>query len=541
MKKIYMICLAFILCLTACQIAEHEELTQNEEKPEKLIVYAVGDKVSCNSGGKRADYYCTNYTMGPFGPVVDDIREEGYIYHAAFRDFEEETGIRLDIRYFVSMSELEQEILEDQKSGKLPDVLIMDQRMWAGASGIDNIYRIMEDDWFCDLKPYADRDELYTEDQYYETVLAAGLYQGKQLILPLSFNIKAIFTSEQEMEKTGIYLYSEMNGREILMQMQEACVRAEKGKVAIDTLSLWSSMSTIIPIFWESTGLAPVDYEAHSVTLDQDLFEQMAVFVKRYFSQDMQENWEEVVRNAASYLDLESWGLLSEPSSESSLDSRKDTISMMQEEAKAWLDNGSFYIESNSESMYRHGFAGQCMALDTLYDEKQEDMKMLGISKYEEEEAYIAEIQMMGGVMKESENAYYAYQLLKYIADHDYAPYYSVSVSKKVTTAMLDELEKMTYTLYLALSNAWSGEINFSEEREEYQYTLNPLKPEHRNQIEEMLEHISGAVLPQYSIYEPVSWHLQAYALDYETLEEAYAGACEDLEAALAFTVSGRQ
>ncbi|MCI8633031.1 MAG: extracellular solute-binding protein [Lachnospiraceae bacterium] len=540
MKKIGMICLLLVMSLTACQIPQEEGVIRSEEKPEKLVVYAIGDHVSCKSAeGERTDYYCTNYTIGPFGPVVNDIRERGYIYHDAFQEFERETGITLEIQYFISMNELEQKVLEDKKSGMFPDVLVMDQRIWAGEAQIDNIYRIIEEEWFFDLKPYADQDELYTTEQYYETVLKAGVYQGKQLILPLSFNIKAIFTSDQEMEDIGVYLYQEMNGREILIQMQEACMRAEKGEVAVDTLSLWSSMTAIIPIFWESTGLDPVDYEEQTVTLDQDLFEEMAIFIKSYFKQDMEEEWQEVVRNASSYLNSEHWTVLSVPSSEASLDNQKDTISMMQEQAKAWLDNGSFYIESNSESMYRHGFAGQCMALDTLYDEKKEEMKMVGISKYEESDAYIAEIQMMGGVMKESKNPYHAYQLLKYIADHDYAPYYSVSISKKVTADMLDELEKMTYTLYLGLSNAWAEEIDFSKEREEYQYTLNPLKSERREQIAYMLDHVAGAVLPQCSIYMPISWHLQAYALEYETLGEAYEGACRDLEKALAFTLAG--
>jgi len=44
-------------------------------------------------------------------------------------------------------------------------------------------------------------------------------------------------------------------------------------------------------------------------------------------------------------------------------------------------------------------------------------------------------------------------------------------------------------------------------------------------------------VLPQCSIYMTISWHLQAYALEYETLEEAYEGACRDLEKALMFTL----
>lgn len=139
--------------------------------------------------------------------------------------------------------------------------------------------------------------------------------------------------------------------------------------------------------------------------------------------------------------------------------------------------------------------------------------------------------------MKESESPYYAYELLKFILDHDYTPYYSVSVSKKVTSDMLDELEKMTYTLYLSLGNFWNEDVDLSKEREEYQYTLNPLKKERREQIDDLLDHIAGAVLPQCSIYEPISWHLQAYALEYETMEEAYEGACQDLEEWLLFTV----
>ncbi|MCI8633032.1 MAG: hypothetical protein HFE64_06095 [Lachnospiraceae bacterium] len=476
--------------------------------------------------------------MGSFGPLVDKAGEKGYIYYEAFQDFEEKTGIKAEVQYFPYLDKLEEQVLEDRKYGKVPDVLIIDQGAWVDFKNGNNMYRILNGDWFFDLKPYIDQDELYTNGNYYEKVLESGTYQNSQLLLPLSFNIKTIFTSRQTMEDTGIYLYPEMNGQELLMQMEQACVRAEKRKPVIDTLSLWSSASMMIPVFWESTGLPPVDYEAQAVTLDQDLFEDMAVFIKAYFKQDMEENWDEIVKNAAVYLNSGQWGIMDMPDWNNSLDAQRNSPAIHQkEEAKMWLENGAFYVEGNSNSTYRHGFTGQCMALDTLYDERKEKMQMIGIPMYRESDAYIAEVQMMGGVMKESESPYYAYQLLKFILDHEYTPYYSVSVSKEVTTHMLDELEKMTYKLYLSLGNTWDENIDLSKEREEYQYVLNPLKSERREQIDYMLDHVAGAVLPQCSIYMPISWHLQAYALEYETLEEAYEGACRDLEKALMFTL----
>ena len=54
-----------------------------------------------------------------------------------------------------------------------------------------------------------------------------------------------------------------------------------------------------------------------------------------------------------------------------------------------------------------------------------------------------------------------------------------------------------------------------------------------------MLNNIGGAVLPQASVYVPLLWHMEAYAFELETMDEAYENACANLEEHLQYIMAG--
>ena len=156
---------------------------------------------------------------------------------------------------------------------------------------------------------------------------------------------------------------------------------------------------------------------------------------------------------------------------------------------------------------------------------------------YEESDQYAAQVQQYGCISAESEYPYHCYQLLKYLMDQEYDPYYAISVKKANTETMLDRLSSTTYTIHLDLATVWEENQDFSIDKNPY--TIQPLPEELKQQLQHMLDNIGDAILPQTSIYVPLLWHMEAYAFELETMDEAYENACTDLEEHLKYIMSG--
>ena len=533
-------CIILILCLLVSCRPQREKQIDVEEKPDKLVVYVTATHCSNNLDG---DYYATYYSLGPFATLTNGNAEKGYMYYNDFRNFEKEMGIELEVEYFRTLYEMESKLKEDNINDTLPDVILTDKIIWDSYPELSNMYRAMANDWFLDVFPYMEEDGIYTSDEYFNTVLEAGQWKEHQYIIPLSFNLNAIFTSKEDMDELGVWINDEMTNSELLQQLEYACNLAPVGELSIDTLTLRSCPPAMIQAFWETTGLSIADYEDEKITVDKELFEQLAVFFKKYLQINMVEDWDTVLETVEPYMDeyREKWGAWMTPGMMETLDENKyhtrfekDTSA---ERAYAWLEMGTFFLEENSLSSSHHSLPGQCVTLSSLYEDIDEELVMIGIPMREDNDNYMANVTSMGGVVSGTEHPYYSYQLLKYLMDRENDPYYTIPVKKDNAQKMLDTLGTSSYNLYLKSTR--SSEFKPENYSEKYQYLLDPLTEDFKSQIEEMLNHIGGASLPQFSVYEPIVWHMEAYAFGMETLEEAYEESCAELQDHIEYILSG--
>ena len=75
---------------------------------------------------------------------------------------------------------MDNQISTELTAGKGPDVVLTDNTTSLDAA------KIMMSNDLMDLKPWLEKDETFNKENYYN-VLSAGEYNGKQLIMPLSF------------------------------------------------------------------------------------------------------------------------------------------------------------------------------------------------------------------------------------------------------------------------------------------------------------------------------------------------------------------
>ena len=548
MKKLLLFLLVLILLLGACTpIRKSEEKTEseiqeeieNEEKPTELTIYGIGSQVvdKEREENKVYNYYVTSYQLGPYGPLTNASREHGYMFYDPIKEFEEETGIKINLQLFGGMQHMEQQLEEDKEKGVGPDIIISDYVGWRLAYNHDNIYRLIYNGQFADMMPYLEQDQVYASNEYYNQVLEAGVLNNKQYVLPLCFNMNAFFTSKEDMSNLGVTIEQEMSSSELIQQLQQACVMAEEGKLTVDNLSWWTVPTTFVQDYWESTGCPVVDYETGEVTVNRQLFEDVAECFKEYMRMNIVEDWDTVLENAAGYVDDPLWSGYITPGFLETLDENLMHSLRDVETGLEKMNQGVFFYENSTATGDAHSVSGQCVALNTIYKDLKEDMVMVEVPMYEESDQYAAQVQQYGCISAESEYPYHCYQLLKYLMDQEYDPYYAISVKKANTETMLDRLSSTTYTIHLDLATVWEENQDFSIDKNPY--TIQPLPEELKQQLQHMLDNIGDAILPQTSIYVPLLWHMEAYAFELETMDEAYENACADLEEHLEYIMSG--
>lgn len=116
-------------------------------------------------------------------------------------------------------------------------------------------------------------------------------------------------------------------------------------------------------------------------------------------------------------------------------------------------------------------------------------------------------------------------------------PYYTIPVKKVNAENMLDELASTVYTFYLSMGATWRYDEDFTKAVETYD--VQPLPDNLKQQLQYMLDNIGGASLPEASVYVPLVWHMEAYAFELETMDEAYENACADLEKHMQYIMAG--
>ncbi len=545
MKKLSLCLLVLTLLLGACTpTRESEEKPEseiqaeieNEEKPTELTVYGVGTGILDHrrEENKTYNYYITGYEIGPYGPLTNASRDEGYMFYNPIKEFEEQTGIKINLQMFDSTMSMEMQIEED---GKKPDVVLIEYNGWLGATPHNNVYRWIHNNEFVDIMPYLELDQVYTNGEYYNEVLEAGTLGGKQYVLPFCFNMNGLFASKEDMNDLGVIIEQEMSSAELLKQLQQACVVAEEGKLVLDNLSCWTVPTTFVQDFWESTGCPVVDYETGKATVNRQAFEAIAECFKEYMRLNLAADWDTLLKNAEANLSDLYWNGYLSPGAVLSLDEAASWYMKDSETGIEWINQGVFFYENGTATASLHSLPGQCVTLNTIYDGLDEDMVMVSMPMYEESDQYTAQVQEYGGISATTEYPYHCYQLLKFLMDQEYDPYYVIPVKKANAEAMLDQLGSTTYTLHLGLGSVWQENQDFSLDTDPFE--LQPLPENLKQQLQHMLDNIGSAVLPQQSIYVPLLWHMEVYMFGLETMDEAYENACADLEEHLEYIMAG--
>ena len=166
------------------------------------------------------------------------------------------------------MKQLDTELM----AGQGPDLLFME--VW----GSNDVYKMMKSGVFAPLDSFIEQDTEWNAADYVETVLQAGTFSGKQLVMPLDYYATIAVASEEGMEKAGI---SWDAGMDILAFMQEA------GRLygLEDTERVFADVGQLAPFPEMLTGQF-LDYEKSAIAVDAGRLREACEAYKLIYPED---------------------------------------------------------------------------------------------------------------------------------------------------------------------------------------------------------------------------------------------------------------
>ncbi len=79
--------------------------------------------------------------------------------------------------------------------GKGPDLFVVNDSFW-------NVEKMMRQDIFADMQPYFDADA-FDWEPYNTAVMEAGVWEGKRYVIPLTYSIPVLITTQKAIDETG--------------------------------------------------------------------------------------------------------------------------------------------------------------------------------------------------------------------------------------------------------------------------------------------------------------------------------------------------
>ncbi len=475
---------------TMAQRSNNSEQGEAEEGPgEPLQVYIMGMSNVISSSGEERTEYSTQVTLGLERTTYMPGYAQGNAIYQALVDYEETTKTPVEVTFFDNPVDIMAQTEEAARQGSAPDLVLINKQF--------------ENDWnalaqegtFADLSPYLQLDA----EQYFTPVLRSGVWEEKQYIVPLLFNVNGFVTSEEFLSEIGQTAPSETASYEELIRLfQEACIQlqGDTSKVALyEGTTIWETY--IINVLTAAAGYnnleekMPLSDETVTDILElmRDFLVQDLQTVPDYESQTIEENL-----SAQSLYDRFNFGPL-----------YAEDPTYKREMLGILLDGGSGGHLVNSS------FIMQVYALQTYYKEMNEQMVWGGIPLADEAGKYAACVNLLGFCPAQADNVEGAAKLLQYMLDYDYAPELGIAVNRETVEEDLAMLQQTSMQLYIQPQyNPFSDERAQQEIFNQSKVVFNPMEEKVAERLLALLDHVVGASLPQGEPAQTVEAQLEA-------------------------------
>ncbi len=247
----------------------------------------AGDSESIE-GPKLADLKGTDslviYTStGGTGDILDQRRIAQF---TARHDVDVEV-VRVD-GYFPEYTE---RVMNDLISGSGPDVLFV-ENLYSS-----DIAKIALSGNFLDLTDILAEDPDFSEEDYVEGVFEAGQFNGRQYVIPLSFEAPVLLSSTEKLEEIG-FDWNDIETTEDFVEnlgiLTPAAEQTSDFKRMLDSQNRFSQLLI-------TSGITLIDYETGEVLPDEEGLREFLEGYKAYFPYDYDETGGSYLSNQGHY------------------------------------------------------------------------------------------------------------------------------------------------------------------------------------------------------------------------------------------------
>ena len=191
--------------------------------------------------------------------------ETDALYMSALDTYQQENpGIELEIKTFASYDEMKDQLNTELMSGKGPDVLL-----YNSLQSEADPFKLAKSGTFLSLDSYM---ENLPSDEYFMEIMKAGVIDGSQYILPLSWNILQTYSTQKLVNEQN---YQGQSFYTVLPKEAERLVTESDRAVC----SLQFGRADVINYFTEILGLSVLD-SSSNLLIDENSFRQSAEFTK---------------------------------------------------------------------------------------------------------------------------------------------------------------------------------------------------------------------------------------------------------------------
>jgi len=521
MKKVsYILIILFCLSLIVSCRNANAVFTTEEDIPEKLVVFAAADLTMTNYG---EEFFSSRYNIGEFSGLSEKWGPEAYVFYDVINNFQKDTGIEVEMYYFLQTADLLKALEQCINTSKCPDIII-------GSYAAQDycLYSYFEEEYFADLTPFFEEDEIYTSGEYISNVVKAGKIGNKQYLFPLTFNMNILFSSEESMQRHDLRISEEMGYCDVISLFTESWQQANREESEL-LMMQFSSYQNEYPygLFQASSGEDIIDYETGKIVLNKEYFYELAHLYESYIQNDYNLTKEELKKFASLQKE--------KPSYDKSKYNQIVTAVKSDESPTDIFDviynQVGCFSEGGNKSSLMHSFVAQTYYYESRYEDVRENFFCYGIPSRNSSDEYSALVTSYGCVMASSPYIKHAYEFIKVLADSQPFMFLDMSVNKKNSVDRINEFTSIYYELYPNLGTFPPEDepegVNWLDES----YQITPLSDNTKEYLNYMIDNISGAKLPEGILNEVLTIEIENYIFGYtETLDQAYDNVSQQLK-----------
>ncbi|AJA48054.1 hypothetical protein CPAST_c19840 [Clostridium pasteurianum DSM 525 = ATCC 6013] len=167
-------------------------------------------------------------------------------------------------------AEYTKKLLTDTLAGDGPDILDLDNM---------STRKLEKSEMLMDLKPLIEKDKDFKKEDYNTKVIEAGLYNGKQLLMPLDYYVNQYITTEQLLKKNNINLQDNYSQKDFMKALDVYITSANSDK---NKFLFVTPMN--IEDFLASSGEEFIDYNNKKVYFDKPEFKEIIENYKKIYN-----------------------------------------------------------------------------------------------------------------------------------------------------------------------------------------------------------------------------------------------------------------